>query len=299
MFRLPGILLTLFLIVPNIAVASAGRSSFVFLRIGSGSRPVALAEAVTASGDDITSTFYNPALLQTFSGKSQAVFMYNSYFNDVSQNYLGLASKGDNFAVGGYLALGKVANFERRDDRPTTTPLGNFDENNFIGALILSCRYSRVDAGIAFKYAYEKIDYSSASAIMFDAGLRTPLNDEVTIGGAVKNIGTKPKFENNSYPLPQEYRLGLSYQPASFQNAVEFMADVVFYSDIDSKYNFGAEYKHKRYFALRAGYGAGYDSRGLSIGGGLFYRTFRFDYAFVTYKNNLGNAHRFTVIAGF
>lgn len=299
MFRLLSILLILFSVAPNTVIASAGKSSFAFLRIGSGSRPTALAEAVTASGDDITSTFYNPALLQSFSGKRQAVFMYNSYFNDVSQNYLGLASKGDNFAIGGYLALGKVANFERRDYVPTTTPLGNFDENNFIGALILSYRFSRVDAGIAFKYAYEKIDYSSASAVMFDAGVRTPLNDEVTIGGAIKNIGTRPKFENISYSLPQEYRLGLSYRPTLFYNSVELMADMVFYSDIDSKYNFGAEYKHKQYFALRAGYGAGYDSRGLSIGGGLFYRTFRFDYAFVSYKNDLGNAHRFTVIAVF
>ena len=133
------------MVIPNIAVAFVGESSFAFLRIGSGSRPAALAEAVTASGDDITSTFYNPALLQSFSGKRQAVFMYNSYFYDVSQNYLGLASKGDNFAVGGYLALGKVANFERRDYVPSTTPLGNFDENNFIGALVLSYGFSRVN----------------------------------------------------------------------------------------------------------------------------------------------------------
>lgn len=299
MFRLLVILLTLSLTVPNMAIASAGRSSFIFLRIGSGSRPAALAEAVTASGDDITSAFYNPALLQTFSGKRQAVFMYNSYFNDVSQNYLGLAFKDNNLAIGGYLSLGKVADFERRDDVPSITPLGNFDENNFIGALIISYGITRVDVGIALKYAYEKIDYSSASAVMVDGGVRTDLNHEVAIGAAVKNIGTRPKFESESYSLPNEYRLGLSYQPTFFQRAVEFTADAVFYRDIDPKYNFGAEYRHEQYFALRAGYGADYDSRGLSIGGGLLYRTFRFDYAFVVYKNDLGNAHRFTVVAGF
>ncbi len=299
MFRLLVILLALSMAFPRMVLASAGRSSFVFLRIGSGSRPASLAEAVTASGDDITSAFYNPSLLGAFSGKGQAVFMYNSYFSDVSQNYLGLAFKDNDLTIGGYLSLGKVADFERRDDVPSTTPLGNFDENNFIGALIISYEINGVDVGIAFKYAYEKIDYSSANAVMIDGGVRTNLNHEVAIGAAVKNIGTRPKFENKSYPLPNEYRLGLSYQPAFFQKAVEFTADAVFYSDIDPKYNFGVEYRHEQYFVLRAGYGADYDSRGLSVGGGLFYRTFRFDYAFVAYKNNLGNAHRFTVVAGF
>ncbi|MCP4583296.1 MAG: PorV/PorQ family protein [candidate division Zixibacteria bacterium] len=288
----------LMLIFSGICLASAGSSSFAFLRLGSGSRPAALAEAVTASGVDITSAFYNPALLNSFDGKNQVVFMHNSYFSDVTENYLALASRGEQAAMGGYLILGKVSDFERRTG-PDPEPSGTFDENNFVGALTYTRGIDNIDLGVTFKYAFEKIDYASASAVMFDLGLYMPLTDEISVGGAVKNIGTKPKFQRDAFELPREIRVGTAYKPNYFQQRLVFLGDGVFYPDIDTKFNLGAEYTLGQYYALRAGYGAGYDSRGLSFGGGLFYRQFKFDYAFVNYKNDLGNAHRFTLVATF
>lgn len=296
-----AIFITLVLLIaatPGLALGSAGSSSFTFLRVSAGSRPAALAEAVTASGIDVTSAFYNPALLRSFKGNNQAAFMYNSYLVDVTQNYLALASKNGKFAFGGYLSLGKVADIERWTS-PDTVSEGTFDENNFIGALGISYGCKNIDLGLSVKYAYEKIDYASASAFMIDAGIYIPVTGELNAGASIKNIGSEPKFELESYPLPKEYRLGLSYKPVFLQHMVEFLADAVFYSDIDTKFNFGAEYIHKQYFALRTGYGIGYDSRGISFGGGVFYRQFTFDYAYVGYSNNLGDTHRFTVGANF
>ena len=285
-------------LLPSFGLASAGDASFVFLRLGSGSRPAALAEAVTASGPDITSAFYNPALLKSFDGNNQAVFMYNSYFSDVSQNYLSLAFKGKKSAIGGYLYIGRVADLERRTG-PDPQPSGTFEENNFVSALTYSRGYSNYNFGFSLKYAYERIDSESAHAIMFDLGLLIPLSDEISAGAAARNMGSKPKFINQAFDLSREFRLGLAYKPKYFQQKLEFVADGVMYSDIDSKINLGAEYNFPQYFALRAGYGIGYDSRGISFGGGLYYRQFKFDYAFVGYKNDLGNAHRFTLIATF
>jgi hypothetical protein len=282
------------LLASDRSLGDAGEASFTFLRISAGSRPAALAEAVTASGSDITSAFYNPALLRSFDGNNQAVFMYNSYFQDVTQHYLSLAAKHNRLSLGGYLALGKVADIKRYTI-PDIVPGGTFEENHFIGAAAGAYSLNKFDFGIALKYAYEKIDYQSASAVMFDAGIYMPLTDEIAAGAAAKNIGTKPKFVARSFSLAKEYRLGLAYKPVYFQQMVEFVGDVVFYSDIDTKINLGAEYNYKRYFVLRGGYGIGYDSRGISLGGGIFYRQFKFDYAFVGYKNDLGNAHRFTV----
>jgi hypothetical protein len=286
------------LAVTGITPASAGNSSFTFLRLGTGSRPAALAEAVTASGADITSAFYNPSLLNAFDGKNQVVFMHNSYFSDITENYLALASRGRQVAIGGYLILGRVEDFERRTG-PDPEPSGTFDENNFVGAVTYARRFDNINVGLAFKYAYEKIDYASAGAVMFDFGLHTPLTDEISVGGAVKNIGTKPKFLIEAFELPREIRIGFAYKPNYFQRKLELLGDAAFYSDIDTKVNLGAEYAMGQYFNLRAGYGIGYDSRGISLGGGLFYRQFKFDYAFVGYKNDLGNAHRFTLAATF
>lgn len=285
-------------IIPELSFASAGSSSFVFLRISSGSRPAALSEAVTASGTDISSSFYNPALLRSFEGNNQAVFMHNSYFQDVSQNFLSLATKSKKYSLGGYLWLGNVKDFERRTN-PSADPEGLFDENHFVSSFSFAYDFDYLDFGLSLKYAYEKIDYTSASAVMIDAGIYAPITDELSAGAAIKNMGNKPKFESESFPLPKEYRLGLSYKPMYLKQMVEILADAVSYSDTDSKINFGAEYNHKQYFSLRAGYGIGWDSRGVSFGGGLFYNQYKFDYAFVNYKNDLGNTHRFTLVAGF
>lgn len=289
-------------ILLSIAVSSVfadtGDASFAFLRIAPGSRPAALAEAVTASGMDVTSAFYNPALIRSFDGNNQVAFMYNSYFVDASQNYLGFATKGGKYAIGGYLLLGGVPEFERRD-LPSENPDGTFDESYFAGAITYGYSFSKFDLGLNVKYAYEKIDYESASSVMFDAGAACNITEELAGGAAIKNIGTEPKFLDESYPLSREYRLGLAYKPKSLNDNVRFLGDAVFYSDLQPKYNFGAEYYLPDLVTLRVGYGAGYDSRGLSFGGGLLYRQFKFDYAFVGYKNNLGSTHRFTLLANF
>jgi len=296
--RIVSLAIIFVIALPGLGLASAGDASFIFLRIGSGSRPAAMAEAVTASGADITSAFYNPSLLKSFEGNNQAVFMYNSYFSDVSQNYLSLAFKTRKYAIGGYLYLGRVADIERRTG-PDPQPSGTFEENNFVGALTYTFSYRKCNLGFSPKYAYERIDSESAHAVMFDFGLLIPLTDEISAGGAVRNIGSKPKLKIIEFELPREFRLGLAYKPDYFQRKLELAADGVMYSDIDSKINLGAEYNFPQYFALRAGYGFGYDSRGISFGGGLYYRQFKFDYAFVGYKYDLGNAHRFTLIATF
>lgn len=286
------------LMIPSLAFADAGESSFRFLGVGVGSRPAALAEAMTAASGEITSAFYNPALLNTFHGNNQIAFMHNKYFIDHNQNYLAVANKTSTYAVGGYVVLGGVNDLERRTG-PSENPDGTFDENYFIGALTYARTISWFDIGFSAKYAYEKIDYADASSIMFDAGIYGRVNEEISLGAAVRNIGTEPEFSDVSFPLSQEYRLGAAYKPLMLEHKVEIFVDGVLFSDLEPKVNFGAEYNHKNYFLLRGGYGVGYDSRGLSLGGGIAYRQFNFDYAFVGFTNDLGNAHRFTLIASF
>jgi hypothetical protein len=289
--------LAIVIALPAILMAQAGSSSFVFLRVGGGSRPIALSEAVTASGTDITTAFYNPAALMSFD--NQISLMYNQYFKDVSQGFLAAGFKKADYAIGGYISTGTVDDFERRGDVPTPDPLGKFSEDNFYMAMIYSRQIQQIKLGLALKYAYENIDYGSANAFMVDLGAQMPVYKEITAGISFKHLGTKPKFLAKSYSLPKEYRFGLSYRPKALKEKVEILADGIVFQDSRPKYNFGLEYTDLKVFAVRAGYGIPYDSRGLTLGGGLFYRQFRFDYAFVPYKNDLGNTHRFTLTAAF
>ena len=149
------ILLTIVLIVgvSSALFGDAGKSAFTFLRIAPGSRPAALAEAVTASGGDVTSAFYNPALLRSLDSRNQVAFMYNAYFVDVSQNYLGFASKGKKSAIGAYMVLGGVPDLERRD-LPSDNPSGNFDESYFSGAFNYAYSFDKFDLGLNLKCCY-------------------------------------------------------------------------------------------------------------------------------------------------
>jgi hypothetical protein len=293
------LLLLIIIGVPTLAVAGSVSSSFIFLRVGCGSRPVALSEAVTASSTDITTAFYNPAALNSFAGNNQVAFMYNSYFKDVSQGFLAAGFKMKNRVIGLYISSGNISNIDRRGDVPTPDPLGQFEENNLFAAGLYAQKIGRVNLGLAFKYAYEKIDYGSADAAMIDVGGQMPVTGEFTAGLALKNIGSKPKFVDTSYDLPRDYRFGLSYKPTKFQGRLECLSDLVLSNDSRPKYNFGIEYSDQKFYAIRAGYGFPYDSRSISLGGGLNYHQFKIDYAFVPYKHDLGNTHRFTLIATF
>jgi hypothetical protein len=289
----------LILALPSLVTASSVSSSFMFLRIGCGSRPVALSEAVTASATDITTAFYNPAALNSFNGNNQVAFMYNTYFQDVSQGFLAAGFKIKSGALGFYVESGTIPDIDRRGDTPTSEPLGQFDENNLHAAGLYATKIGPVNVGVAFKYAYEKIDYGSANAVMADIGGQMPINSVLTGGLSFKNLGSKPKFVDTAYNLPRDYRLGLAYKPIKFENRLECLADLVLADDSRPKYHFGIEYGDNKLYAIRAGYGFPYDSRSISLGGGLNYKKFKFDYAFVPYKHDLGNTHRFTVVANF
>ena len=134
---------------------------------------------------------------------------------------------------------------------------------------------------------------------MMDIGGQMPINSELTAGLSFKNLGSKPKFVDTAFDLPRDYRLGLAYKPIKFESRLECLTDLVLADDSRPKYNFGIEYGDHKLYAVRVGYGFPYDSRSVSLGGGLYYKQFKFDYAFVPYKHDLGNTHRFTVIANF
>ena len=272
-------------------------SSFTFLRMGNGARPAALSEAVTALPGDITSAFYNPGTLAVFDGKNQLAFAHNSFFGDVSQNMIYAGFKGTGLTFGGYISAGSIGKIQRRGDIATPEPLGEFSEDNFVAAFMLGASKRELSIGLALKYAYDKIDYASANSFMFDLGFLYRIDSQLRLGAALKNFGTKPKYIDESYQLATEYRLGLSYKPRILKEKIELAADGVFFNDnTDSKINLGIEYQEPALFALRAGYGFGYDSRGFSVGAGLIHKMLKFDYAFVPYKNDLGNTHRFTLI---
>ncbi len=279
--------------------AAVGGSSFEFLLVGSGSRASAMGEAFTAVSGDVGAPYFNPASGGVMKG-SEISFAHLVYLEDTAIEQISIMTPSGKFSLGFGISIGSIPDIERRDDRPTSEPLGMFDEHNFAASFYWAYPVSpRLSIGNTVKFAYEKLDFGSAKAIGADFGAFYTLNPQITIGASVRNIGTKPKFISKSFDLPRELRLGASYRARddSRFKGVLLAADYILpkWGDGKSKLNFGGEFNHENLVFIRSGYNFGYDSRSFAFGGGLAYRVYFIDYAFVIFKNNLSNTHRITM----
>ncbi|UCC80284.1 MAG: PorV/PorQ family protein [Candidatus Zixiibacteriota bacterium] len=279
--------------------AEVGGSSFEFLLVGSSSRASAMGEAFSAVSGDAGAPYFNPASAGVMNG-SEVSFAHLVYLEDASIEQLSALTRSGKMRLGLNMSIGQVADFERRDDRPTTEPLGTFDEHNFALSIFWAYPISPDwSVGNALKFAYEKLDYGSATAVGTDLGIFYTFDPQIAFGASVRNLGSRPKFISRSYDLPRELRLGFSYRgaPESPLDGILFAADYILpkWGNGDSKLNFGGEYNYDNFVFFRSGYNLGYDSRSFAIGGGLAYRIYYIDYAYVIFRHNLSNTHRITM----
>jgi hypothetical protein len=287
------------LVMNRTSMAAVGESSFEFMLIGTGARGAAMAEAFTAVSGDVGAPVFNPASAGKMMG-TELSLSHISYIQDVRIEQFSAMTRSRDFRYGISLNVGSVSDLERRDDYPSEEPLGLFDQHNvtfsFFWAVPLS---DRLAIGNAAKFAYEKLDLDEASAIALDLGLFYTITPQLALGGSVRNLGTRPKFVEESFELPREYRLGASYRTPeeSRYKGLVLSADYLKpeWGNQSSKLNIGGEYNYDNLLFFRLGYHFGYDSRSITVGGGISYRIYMFDYAYVPIKNNLGNSHRFTL----
>ena len=279
------------------AQGAVGQSGFEFMLIGSGSRAAAMGEAFTAVSGDVGAAFFNPAALGVMKGKELS-FSHISYINDVTLEQFSFRSISGGIRFGGAINVGKIADIERRGQTPSGDPLGLFDEHNFTASIFWGKPFNeKLSIGNSVKFAYEKIDLEDASAFALDFGGLYGLTPNISLGASIRNLGTKPKFIDTAFDLPGEIRLGASYRTGESFPGVIVGADLVKpqWGDKSAKVNIGGEYNYQNLAFLRAGGYLGYDSRSISLGAGMAYRNYLFDYAFVPLKNDLGSTHRFTL----
>jgi len=290
---------TILFLLYSVSFAEVGGSSFEFLLVGAGSRASAMGEAFSAVSGDVGAPYFNPASAGVMNS-SEISFAHLVYLEDASIEQLSALTHSGNLRLGLGMSIGQVADFERRDDRPSSEPLGTFDEHNFAFSIFWAYPISpRWSIGNTLKFAYEKLDYGSATAFGTDLGVFYTFDPQIAFGASIRNLGTKPKFISKSYDLPREFRLGFSYRgaPGSHLDGVLLAADYILpkWGNGDSKLNFGGEYNYDNFVFFRSGYNLGYDSRSFALGGGLAYRIYFIDYAYVIFRHNLSDTHRITM----
>ena len=299
------------------ASSNVGTSGAQFLKIPPGARPAGMGSAFSAVADDVHAIYYNPAGLAAVS-QVQLTGMHNSYFQGLNYEFAAIALPlsrfgwdGDTEDSGkGTLGLAvynlSVSGIERRGNAETAAPLGTFGADDFAYALSYARGSERFAWGANLKFIQQTIDSVKAGTLAADLGALYGAGENLKLGAGVRHLGGKPKFRQESDPLPMLGFLAASYRLApGAQDSLTLGLDLLLPRDNRLTYNVGSEYLH-RFASMEGALRAGYSSQnadadglaGFSMGGGLGFRNVGFDFAWVPF-GDLGDTFRYSLIVKF
>ncbi len=278
-----------------LASATAAAPGVSFLEIPVGARENALAGAGAALITGPTSITYNPATA-AFTPRG-AAFMLTKHFADTRAEFFGVTLHHGRWAFSPHFWGTRVADIEYRTE-PTRDPISTFDATNeAVGTAIAYQVNDRLSVGATGRYLHQKILYESSEGWSVDGGalMRFPVRG-ITAGLAVNHLGDMNAFLAEKPTLPTTVRGGLTYEwPLARIGSLLVTADALGIKASAPQFRGGVEYRAPNYLALRAGYVSGLDAQSVAVGFGLFIKHIRFDYAFIPYREELGDGHRFSL----
>lgn len=269
-----------------------------FLNIMPGARPVSLGGAFTGLADDINTIYWNPAGLSLIS-TTQAMALYNSWFEGIGYEYLSYARPGQrlrNGCLGLSLTMLQIDNLERRDSE-TNMPINTFEANDLSLTVAYGLRFNNLfSIGANMKYLCSEIDSNKGRGVALDAGalFNIPLNG-LRLGLSIQNLlRSRIKIKDEQDELGLVTKIGLGYKTPG--GVVNLAADYSFSDDKERYLCLGAEYWLSRMLALRAGYSSQKNnSFNFNWGLGIKVDPFHIDYAYVPYQD-LGATHRLSLL---
>jgi hypothetical protein len=278
----------LLLMLPVLVLAS-GTTGAAFLKIPTGSRPIALGEAYTALGNDVNCINWNPGGL-VFSRHKELILMRSFWFLGTSYNHFAFSLPSAGYGAFGlavsYLGYGDFEGYDAHYQ-----PLPNFSAYDMNVALsyaqIVTNAFS---LGVNLKFIMEKVEETSGKAFAVDIGARYQQpKAPYSLGFSARNIGSSMKLESEGYALPMEFTFGAAFH----LNQLTLPADIGYSTDDGIEFAAGAEFVLAQIMSIRAGYKIGATPGGLSglrAGCGFMVKSIYLDYAFAPY-DNLGSAH--------
>jgi hypothetical protein len=235
---------------------------------------------------------------------------YNNYVTDIQSGFVGyIHPYSEKVVLGLSINYFNYGSMEQTDNYGKS--LGTF------GAADLSFAFSyarkikpRFDLGANVKFIVESegAQNHSSDALALDLGGFYQHKDERTrFGAVVHNLGFQLKGFSSSHkdPLPTVVKLGISHSLKEVPLLV--VGDVSIPFDNDVYFSLGGELTYLKPLFLRVGwtsfgenYKTGLDKdkwAGVSLGFGINWKKYKFDYAFSSY-GDLGGVHRVTIAGG-
>lgn len=293
--------ITSILLTASLSSAASETTGLSFLQIGIDGRAVGMGEAHAAVASGASATYWNPAGI--LHGASNEIFAgYHKWFQDTQSQYAAYIRRFTTTAWGISAYTTNIENFEHRT-KPSQTPLGTFGAHYFSGGLSYARIYSdNLYIGITGKYLFEKIFFETASGIAADIGMCYTLNANWTVAGILRHLGTMSSLKTKKSSLPTAFRAGAAWQRQQcFTETLDMLiaVDVESVSGGNHYVYLGAEGLLKKSLAVRLGYTGGYDTRSISGGFGILWRSVRFDYGLTPMNNDFGSTHRFSAVYGW
>jgi hypothetical protein len=197
-----------------------------------------------------------------------------------------------------------LGNIPTQGNTETASPTGSIASQDL--AYAVSYAYALHDPdlalGVTGKYVTSSLGGYNASAFAVDAGALYR-RDKWSAGAGLRNMGPQYGFAGQTDPLPL-----LLYAGAGCKITGHWLGSVEIDAPRDNNVIFavGTEYVHpftnKISGAMRAGYNTGNTDAGgfsgVSLGGGITYGNFGFDYAFIPF-GDLGNTSRYSLVVKF
>ena len=276
----------------------SGTSTGEFLRLPAGAKPAAMGEAYSALADDVYSLYFNVGGLAKVK-QQQALLAHTMYYVDVNHEYLAYVRPFNGGGLGVSLTY-LMTTFEKRDADTVSA-----DSNGTVGDMAVSIGYGKqllwgIDGGIALKYISSKLDTYNASSVAADIGFQKNLNDRVSAGLSVTNLGGSLKYITDAVAVGNTVDLGIAekgYLVNNLTGAVDFKSLL----DMSGQtVNIGLQYQYIISKDWQLEPRAGYISHNSAItaGFGLDYKVYQLDYALNT-QADLGLANRISLSVKF
>ena len=285
--------------------SNAGTRGFKFLQVYSSARDASLSGATVSNFAPHTSLSSNPAGLATVD-RFGAVGTHAEWLGTIRQEYADVVMPGWGGGVGIALRTQSSGDIPLRSVHgeggyvgvPSPNPSGTYGVYDGAVSVSYGTFRSGIHWGANVKYIWEKIYLNSATAWAVDFGAIWKRGD-LSVGGAVRNIGLSGELKNEGVDLPWDVQFGTSYDHRFDDAVIRGMVDFRYAPDWHESAHAGVELDLNRMLSLRTGYrtaiGAKTEIDGFSYGVGVAYGPIGIDYAYIPTDTGFGSEHLFTV----
>ncbi|MEW6516331.1 MAG: PorV/PorQ family protein [candidate division FCPU426 bacterium] len=261
----------------SIAAAGPGLSGAQVLQQRSSARPAGMGNAFAASSGELCSIEVNPAGLYDLE-KIEILFMHVGGLEGLSTEMLTAAMPLSGLGVMGIQALYRgQPSIDNNVPGEPSVPV----KDMVYGLTFARAFSSALSVGLNAKIAALTLGPVDTSALAFDLGAQYALQEGLTLGGVIRNLGTPVVFRSEEDPLPLTAQFGVCYALINqLPHELRTAADVSYLApDENWTLHLGSEYWFRRVLALRLGYSHSQDRsvQGMSFGVGFRFKAGKAD----------------------